>query len=756
MDEDDYYWFFEELTGRCEALVADGPATSKELAGRLEAERFFDELDAEDDPYAQPHADLVDDVLSGSDSLLHSSVDDRWHLIEDAFDGRVFVHRLRAEEIQGNYLTITDGLAIAETGLEELDWLFSGQVPYTEASSSERWEGRPGWLADFSPGDLCAITRVDGDLSISPIGAAEVGDGIRELEVMTQWLTELSPGVGGYPATWLYDWLTYDRQIFTQPVLPFSELMEAVGFEEREGCYGLAGEPWVPPYIKRRAEQLDDIIKSFDLDRTCREKLEVVMNAWWAQNSSSIGRETEVEVDYREAASSLSHSFVAAAFEACLDESDALAYNDEYPLFLAALSATSGRASAASDYLLGRHMILREGRTLDGVEAYKRAVRADDKYPLAQDALAEIEFYEGRFEEGTRRLQRSGMRSSELQSLAPQQDAATSYQAGRNDPCPCGSGRKFKTCHAGRPATEAISARKRLNAKVQRFLFEEEQTNRIRELRMTVFGQDDRSGISNYSDLEFTLDLACHEGAMFAEFIDTYGVLLADDEFTLAEARVRTRRDLYEVVGVDVGQTITMRNVRDGEAIVVQERTASQNVRDGEYLLARLLIDGPETDQPTLDSDPISVDMRHRDDVLAALDEHDPTTSMIELALWFRRASTPPSLQLGDSLQEALSDEEIELFESGEIWSTLPKDREPPPRPQPGSPEYEIICEVIAEHEESWITESIPALKGATPVEAADDPTQRADLLRLLDSMPQTTDPTVMSGLRLRQALGLD
>jgi hypothetical protein len=62
----------------------------------------------------------------------------------------------------------------------------------------------------------------------------------------------------------------------------------------------------------------------------------------------------------------------------------------------------------------------------------------------------------------------------------------------------------------------------------------------------------------------------------------------------------------------------------------------------------------------------------------------------------------------------------------------------------------------IAEYERSWLDESIPALDGVTPREAAADPTRRRDLIALLDSFPSTGSPLEMDGRRLKVALGLE
>ena len=63
----------------------------------------------------------------------------------------------------------------------------------------------------------------------------------------------------------------------------------------------------------------------------------------------------------------------------------------------------------------------------------------------------------------------------------------------------------------------------------------------------------------------------------------------------------------------------------------------------------------------------------------------------------------------------------------------------------------------MLEYERKWLDESIPALGGATPREALDDPTRREDLIRLLDSFDDMpTGPGAMSADRLRKTLGLD
>ena len=76
----------------------------------------------------------------------------------------------------------------------------------------------------------------------------------------------------------------------------------------------------------------------------------------------------------------------------------------------------------------------------------------------------------------------------------------------------------------------------------------------------------------------------------------------------------------------------------------------------------------------------------------------------------------------------------------------------------PDDPEVAaMLDEFIREYEARWLDEPIPALDGHTPRQAADDPTRRGDLIKLLDSFPADDGtPGRMSAERLRSALGLE
>jgi hypothetical protein len=65
----------------------------------------------------------------------------------------------------------------------------------------------------------------------------------------------------------------------------------------------------------------------------------------------------------------------------------------------------------------------------------------------------------------------------------------------------------------------------------------------------------------------------------------------------------------------------------------------------------------------------------------------------------------------------------------------------------------------MREQEERWVDESIPALGGLTPRQAADEPTRREQLVALLHDFDATVPPpggATFDTTRLRRLLGLD
>lgn len=81
----------------------------------------------------------------------------------------------------------------------------------------------------------------------------------------------------------------------------------------------------------------------------------------------------------------------------------------------------------------------------------------------------------------------------------------------------------------------------------------------------------------------------------------------------------------------------------------------------------------------------------------------------------------------------------------------------PPPFADPTDPAIAAaLAQFTADYEQRWLDMELPALAGLTPRQAADDPTRREDVIRLLNSFDDLpSDPGSMDASRLRTALNL-
>lgn len=162
---------------------------------------------------------------------------------------------------------------------------------------------------------------------------------------------------------------------------------------------------------------------------------------------------------------------------------------------------------------------------------------------------------------------------------------------GRNAQCPCGSGRKYKHCHLG---VDEIGLDRRLTwlyRKANWWLGE-----RFRgEVEEAAWVRARNAGVSPSRLLEIDpliADAVLAEGGRFAQWLDERGALLPSDEAMLAGQWALIDRSVFEVTEIRLGEGITLRDVRTGDVVEVDERAGSHDVRVGGYVLVRPLPTG--------------------------------------------------------------------------------------------------------------------------------------------------------------------
>ena len=413
---------------------------------------------------------------------------------------------------------------------------------------------------------------------------------------------------------------------------------------------------------------------------------------------------------------------------------------------------------------------------------------------------------------------------------------------GRNEPCWCGSGRKFKQCHLHKMTAKPLEERAAwLYRKAGRFLSDGPWYAEITTVadERAAYADDERAIDAAVTD-PLVGDAVLFEGGAFEDFLEQRGFLLPDDERLLAEQWLLVERSVFDVTAVRRGEGFTARDLRTGDTYEVRDRAASRSLKPGDLICARIVPTG-DIMQVFGGIEPVA--LRDRDALMVMLDEGPDAD---ELVAFLSRRFAPPSLvntegdplvicdvvlvpSNPDALSAALdqtyrriegTDQPEWIFERlidgfdricaslrldgsdlhlntnsdrrmDDVLATIRRldpeaaiisdERQPmtPTRdaarlarelPSAGSgadtgliapedltPEYqEALAEHMRNYEKQWLDMAIPALHGLTPREAAEDPTRRDDLVRLLASFDDGEEsPMTMSPRRLRAALGL-
>lgn len=839
-----------------------------------------------------PHDDLVA-RLRGSglrlppdpasiDRLLVRSLDggdSRWALTEDSgaldlarsMDGRILTHRLDEWEADHDRLVIDADLVgdawdhLHFSGLT----VASGEVVGLFDAPGLDWDG-PLWMPlppgafealGVSAGDLVGIAFSDGVARLTRVpGVAETDLGER--------LAAVVQAQGPIVVDEAFDKLVADGDDFRTAVAPITEIVQAHGLH-LEGDLLMASAK--EARVRQLARDVARVAEVYELDEA--QARAVVAGAQFARASqppvdlvdmTEGGPAPERVVEFArtltrrlpelldESPASLTDVRREATdpWVALALANEALDPEEPAPNGLLALSEELGSTRtvpatrlerAAMAYLAGRsNEFLGEPRA--GEKDYQRCLATDPEHPYALLALAGIAADRGTYETAARLLDRAGADEHHplraAVAAATREDPPAGRTPGRNEPCWCGSGRKFKVCHA-RVSSSPLPARARaLLARAVAWCATTDVGWISDLMNRAMRASGGRAQFDHLAQL--VPDLILFEGGGLADYLQRREALIPADEALLAEQWLLEPRSLFEVEGVEAGSRIDLRDVLTGDRVSVQESTASSQLAHGHLVLTRVATVGDHREIfggamiislaerealiELLDSEPSAEEVieflaaRHRLPTVTTTDGDpfeavegsfrttDPDGLRVVLDDLFERAGDDQwhrvapredqgvrilaSLELsGDlltvhAMSTARFDRVVELLDhapvplveedhrvthaadmldgseddedddeialSGDGGSVLGPDE------IARDPELlAAMTEYMATQERNWLDESIPALGGVTPRQAAVDPTRREDVIRLLDSFPATGSPLVMDGGRLKAALGL-
>lgn len=724
---------------------------------------------------------LVERVLDyASAGPLCLLADDSAYVVADLVDGLTFTRRYNESEAELELLSVGFDLG----ALNQFDVVRLPDGTELDMFSVEyghlAWRGPEGWLSAFSPGDLLATTvhvdeapggahealaaevtieRVGDEPTISDDLIAAVRASYDEC-VAEPWLPVTGEEIGL--------WLCARRpDLLDGTPPPLSEVCAAAGLEQRGGLVAHDDTVWRNDLLGRRFKAVGAAVADRDDRLLLGRALESL--------DDPEAPVDEVRRSLAECADSqLVHVLADVLFPHYLESADEFeldgvdAPGHLFRLVDRALSVARRRSEqAAAEYLAA---ILWE-RCAEPERAEEHLTRSVNSGTRVGAALERLGWY--RFDRGDARGAMRWWRELEelppaAGTIAPFLEPAGERKLGRNEPCWCGSGRKFKQCHqnsvelpplpdrVGWLACKASTWIDHAHGDVRDAVFTLAAVRATGDPDVDVadlfdeLPEDDLASMFHDAfDDPIVRDAALHESGLFGLFLRERGALLPDDEQLLAASWQTAERSVHEVVSVESDSTMTLRDLATGDVVEVRERTLSRSAREGELYCARVLPDGAAHQ---IVGGVFPVRTGHEQAVLDLCAEGDE----MELCAWVGRLRQPPTIERTPGLIDSMFD--FEQLRS--VVELLGDDADE------AAIEAAMNRELGRQAQGRWLDEQVPALEGLTPREAFADPTRREQLERLLDEFDRIDERSRSAGdglgvvmydvAELRRELGLD
>lgn len=685
-------------------------------------------------------ARVLDHLVDGPLYWLAGDVTVAFH---DTIGGRTFTHRFNDAERELGILTVS--VDLAAYGRFDIVRLADGTEidQFSIEPGHLAWRGADGWLDGFQPGDLLGVSATfDLPAGDEPVEATVSIDRVADEPLMTVALAaamraayDAEQHEHGLPvsAEDLVVWLCHHHpDLFTHPLRPLSDWCDEAGLELSGSMVAHDASVWRRELVHRRVHQVVDLVPEPHWRKLLGRAMEVLddPNASIDDIRTSLGECAEPETLDVLADILIPEHF--APEDEFLRES---VFSPGYVFDLvqrATAIARRPRETATAEYLA---CVLYErcGQPLIAAAHLARAVEARPQLGPVVERMGWYCFDRGDARGATRWWRELDEVHPAASTIAPFLTPATGRtKIGRNDPCWCGSGRKFKQCHQAVSELPALPDRIAWLCRKATLWLEHtigETRELVTDLAIAWVAGDAEADAYDVLDVDETemqarfsrafadpllFDTALHEGGLFSWFLSDRGELLPDDEHLLATAWLTSDRSVHEVVSVERGVGMTLRNLATGDVADVRERTASRTARVGERYCARVVPDGASHQ---IIGGVFPVRTGHEETVLELCAQADP----LELCAWAGALAQPPRIVHRPGMFESMLDRdaiEAVLDELGDADESTVLAR--------------LHAEISRQAQARWLDDTIPALGGLTPRQAAADPTRREQLERLL------------------------
>ena len=167
-------------------------------------------------------------------------------------------------------------------------------------------------------------------------------------------------------------------------------------------------------------------------------------------------------------------------------------------------------------------------------------------------------------------------------------------RVGRNDPCPCGSGRKYKKCHLPLDEQQDVASR----VQDAHHDLSERLVGKLREFAMSRFGDAWGGFAADFVDSAEALQLSgpwsvyhyCVDGmSVLDRYLEEQGQHLPRAARAWLAAQQAAWLSVWEVTQVEPGSSVTLRDLLADETRLVREVSGSQTLVVRDALLGRVV-----------------------------------------------------------------------------------------------------------------------------------------------------------------------
>ncbi len=431
-------------------------------------------------------------------------------------------------------------------------------------------------------GEVIAARLQDGELHLSAAEHAEAD--AEAADSLRRHFDELrgdeeSVGLTSLLVTWLIE----DERALRRPGAPFAALVEAAALTYRGAWVGPEDEGWRTPLEIHAEELRERNAEVYRFDECCHRAYEEVSEAFL----------TDGGIDRDTVGRSLAHGEVAAAF---LAEEFATAGHHmddaarEIVDFATALLevADAGSAPASLYVRATAHECL--GQVANAEQDLRLALRLDPAHRHSLIASAGYLDDRGDARRALANLRRAGLDDDHPQIVRLQRIvAAEPPKVGRNEPCPCGSGRKFKACCIDRATVPTAVQAEWLYAKILGFTLHPARRGVVEHLAIHAIesdGTDEDPAARIQEDIRLA-EIAAFEAGVVNWFAEERRALLPRHEHDLVEEWSAQPLSVFDVRSVDDG-SVALTDRVSGNDVVASTFTFDE-VAEGTTIVGRVL-----------------------------------------------------------------------------------------------------------------------------------------------------------------------